>query len=252
MSNTVHAICKHRRVGRAVSKTVLLLMADFASDDGTGIWASKPNMAADLEISETAVRDAIRHLMAEGIISEVGQRKHQNGYTVEYRIDLARVSALPVTRENAPVLTPASPAPLRQTHPTPTPPAPQDLRETQVNHHRTIIEPPEGNTPAEQVTRKPPKRASALPENWVPSDRNLADARSRNFTDEEIHEQAAAFRDHHLARGTTFKDWDAGWRMWLGNARRFARPAAARNARARSAHDVMLAGFQSAALRDRS
>lgn len=117
MSNTVHAICKHRKVGRAVSKTVLLLMADFTSDDGTGIWASKPNMAADLEISETAVRDAIRHLMVEGIISEVGQRKHQNGYTVEYRIDLARVSALPVTRENAPVLTPASPAPLRLPHP---------------------------------------------------------------------------------------------------------------------------------------
>lgn len=250
MSNTVHAICKHRKVGKPMAKTVLLLMADFASDDGTGIWASKPNMAADLEVSETAVRDAIRFLIAERIIVEIGQRKHQNGYTVEYRIDLQRICELPATRENAPILTPTPAAPLRHTHPTPTPAAPQDLRQPQVNHPLTTIEPPESKEREGEAPVKSPKRASALPENWVPSERNLQDAKSRNFTDEEIDEQAAAFRDHHLARGTTFKDWNAGWRTWLGNARRFSRPAAARNPRPRSAHDVMLAGFQSAAMRD--
>lgn len=70
--------------------------------------------------------------------------------------------------------------------------------------------------------RSPPKRACALPPDWVPSDRNIADAHSRNFTDQEIRHEAERFRDFHLAKGTTFKDWDAGWRTWLGNARKFA------------------------------
>lgn len=95
--------------------------------------------------------------------------------------------------------------------------------------------------------RKPQRRACLLPPDWVPSDRNLADAQARNFTDEEIHEQAAAFRDYHLARGTAFKDWDAGWRTWLGNARSFGRTAATRNTRPRSAHDGLFDAFQRAA-----
>lgn len=32
------------------------------------------------------------------------------------------------------------------------------------------------------------------------------------------------FRDHHTARGTTFRDWDAGWRTWLRNAKKFSQP----------------------------
>lgn len=76
----------------------------------------------------------------------------------------------------------------------------------------------------EKPSEKPkPKvrRAVALPQGWVPSEKNLADARKRNFTDGEIDHEASQFRDHHHARGTTFKDWDAAWRTWLGNARKF-------------------------------
>lgn len=94
---------------------------------------------------------------------------------------------------------------------------------------------------------KKPSRAIALPADWVPSARNLSDARGRNFTEDEIHEQSVAFRDYHLARGTAFKDWDAAWRTWLGNARRFDRASGPRNAGHRSPHDVMLSGFQRAA-----
>lgn len=242
MSNTVFSLCKFRKVGSPTRKAVLLLMADFASDDGSGIWASKPNMAADLELSETALRDAIRALIAAGLIREVGTRRHQNGFTVEYLIDLKAVSALPLTRENVPVLTPAAAAPLRQPHHTPTPAAPQDLRQAHPNHPLTTIEPPEDT--------KRTRRAVALPPNWTPSERNLSDAKARNFTDEEIDEQAAAFRDHHHARGTTFKDWDAGWRTWLGNARRFGSRSPARHPRPSSAHDQLFGAFQRAAGRD--
>lgn len=80
-------------------------------------------------------------------------------------------------------------------------------------------EEPKGSS--KKPARSPPSRACRLPPDWVPSDRNLEDARARNFTDQEIRNEADRFRDYHLAKGTAFRDWDAGWRTWLGNASKF-------------------------------
>ncbi|WP_456389015.1 hypothetical protein [Profundibacter sp.] len=76
--------------------------------------------------------------------------------------------------------------------------------------------------PVEKSPDKPkPKRATALPENWVPNDANVAHALGKNLTHEDIANEAGKFRDHHLAKGTTFKDWNAGWRKWVGNSIKF-------------------------------
>lgn len=69
---------------------------------------------------------------------------------------------------------------------------------------------------------KKPSRKCRLPDGWVPSDRNISDAQAKNFSFEEIQNEAARFRDHHAAKDTTFANWDAGWRTWIGNARKFA------------------------------
>lgn len=73
----------------------------------------------------------------------------------------------------------------------------------------------------EPPPKKPVKRACAIPENWVPNQKNIDHALSKNFTEQEIENEAANFRNHHLARGTKFKDWDAGWRTWISNAIKF-------------------------------
>lgn len=83
-----------------------------------------------------------------------------------------------------------------------------------------------------------------LPDGWVPSDRNIADAEARNFTSREIDENAERFRNHHHAKGTRYRDWDAAWRTWLGNARRFSAP---RHAGPSGGHSALLAGFHRAA-----
>lgn len=88
--------------------------------------------------------------------------------------------------------------------------------------------------------QKPRRKAVALPDGWVPSQKNIDDAYNRGFSDADIRSEAEAFRDYHLARGTTFKDWNAAWRTWLGNARKFAK---ARPAASRGGHDALMAGF---------
>lgn len=70
-------------------------------------------------------------------------------------------------------------------------------------------------------SRKARRPEVPLPDDWVPSERNLSDAAARNFTAQRIAHEADQFRNYHLARGSRFRDWDAAWRTWLGNAGRF-------------------------------
>lgn len=72
--------------------------------------------------------------------------------------------------------------------------------------------------PAKPRRRKPDVD---LPEGWVPSDKNRQDAIEQNFTEEQIDHEAARFRDHHHSKQSRFRDWDAAWRTWIGNARKF-------------------------------
>lgn len=83
---------------------------------------------------------------------------------------------------------------------------------------------PEPYKKEEDLADKPPpkKRACQLPEGWVPSDKNVSDAEAKGFSETEIENEADRFRDFHTAKGSTFKCWDAAWRTWLGNARKFA------------------------------
>lgn len=62
-------------------------------------------------------------------------------------------------------------------------------------------------------------RAVKFPENFIVTDqiRELAKQRGWPALDAELE----AFRDFHVSRGSTFKDWEAAFRTWLRNSRRF-------------------------------
>jgi hypothetical protein len=51
------------------------------------------------ELGETTVKRTIRDFLKEGILVETGSRGCKNGFTVVYRIDLAKVEALELTAE---------------------------------------------------------------------------------------------------------------------------------------------------------
>lgn len=98
MSNHLISLAYKRDVRTSMRKAVLVLMADKASDDGSGIWAAKQTMADELCCSKQTVIDTIKGFIAEGIVQERGQRPSPNGYTVEYCLNVAAIEALPLVK----------------------------------------------------------------------------------------------------------------------------------------------------------
>ena len=76
----------------------MVLLADKASDDGSGIWASKQRMADELCASNSTVLNTIAGLIADGLLEQSGTRKCANGFTVEYTIIVDALEAVPVVR----------------------------------------------------------------------------------------------------------------------------------------------------------
>lgn len=220
MSNLVTSTAMLRKVGSPLRKAILMYMADRASDDGSGIWSSKSNMAADLETSRRTVQREIKAMIEMGIVCEVGNRDCKSGFTVEYAINLDALTALDGTRDTQSPVTPCHP----MGRPPVTPP-----RDT-LSHKPPIepsLNPPLVNQdlfPTDHPPkRKAPAKACQMPDGWVPSERNIQDAIDRNFSKQEIDNEADRFRDYCQANGKAYKNWDAGWRTWLGNARKFSR-----------------------------
>lgn len=97
MSNQVTSICVQHRFGSASRKHVVCYLADKASDDGTGIWCSKTTIARDTELSQSTVKRVISGLLRDGLILKVGERKCSHGFTIEYRLNLEKISDLTPT-----------------------------------------------------------------------------------------------------------------------------------------------------------
>ncbi len=138
MSNECVTIAQKRRVGSATKKSVLIYLADRASDDGSGIWTSKAHIAADTELSKRSVQNAMNEFEAMGLLVRVGRKPCKNGFTFEYRLALDVLLTLPSTREE----TGAGDSPVQEIHLTGAGDSPHGVQEIHPNHPITIQEPP--------------------------------------------------------------------------------------------------------------
>lgn len=156
MSNHLISEVYRRQVGNIARKAVMVLLADKASDDGSGIWASKQRMADELGASRQTVISTIKTLIADGLIREVGERRCLNGFTVEYAIDVDVLRALPVVKshEDNPSKDLTRQAPLRVKELDATRQAP--LRDPSKDLTQTLLNPPEPKK------SKPALRAAVL------------------------------------------------------------------------------------------
>jgi len=114
MSNLVSNFIQTKKVGSSTKKAILMYMADKASDDGSGVWVSKKNMCADLELSVRALQINIKLLLMYEFLIESGRKKCKNGYTIDYTINLEAFNICKSTRQ-----TPALDAPPQEMHPSP-------------------------------------------------------------------------------------------------------------------------------------
>lgn len=67
---------------------------------------------------------------------------------------------------------------------------------------------------------KPPKRASQIQIDFYPDEVGIGYAEQRRIS---LAVELESFRNHHQAKGSTFKDWQAAWRTWCDKAVEFGR-----------------------------
>lgn len=67
------------------------------------------------------------------------------------------------------------------------------------------------------------KTAKSLPHNFTPS-ATIQETFQDKYPELNYQETLEAFIDHHTAKGSRFKDWDAAFRTWCRNAKRWSAP----------------------------
>lgn len=207
MSNHIISMAYKRDLRTAMRKSVMILLADKASDDGSGIYASKQTMADELCCSKQTVIDTIKGFVTEGLLEETGQRRNVNGFTVEYGIVVAALEAVPLVgchaarQSNSQTGQPAEP--VKETKGTGQPAGPKPSKNPQVKHTDC---------------------ARALPDDWKPALFGPK-TKSREVVDGwppgELESQVEHFVAHHRSKGSKFKDWQDAWSTWVLTSRRF-------------------------------
>ena len=202
-----------------------LALADHADDDGTSIYPSVKKLAAKTRQSERTVQYQLRRMEASGWLLRVGHGNGGRSQTTEYRISplwLKGAEIAPIEKGANDDIKGATDdtkgCNLEQERVQPVAPA--------NNRHRTIKE-PSVTVIGAGAQKREPSRATVLPDGFAPNETAVAMAAELGLN---LAAELAAFKDHHAANGSTFKDWQAALRTWLRNAARFARRDAGRGA----------------------
>lgn len=95
MSGKIVGLVFRKRIGGAAIKAVLAYCAERADEKGCGVWVAKTTMAAAVEMDRATVYRAVTSLVNAGLLRAVGKRRHPNGETIEYDLDLVKLAALP-------------------------------------------------------------------------------------------------------------------------------------------------------------
>ena len=198
-----------------------LALADHASDDGTRIFPSVKALAGKTRQSERTVQYQLRRMEELGWLSVVGHGNGGRSMAREYQISLDWIKGAEIapfqkgaTDDIKGATTGIKGCNLTQERVQPIAPA--------NNHHRTIIE-QSLNHHGEAAVAGPEKTATrncTLPENFDPDETAIKLAKETGVS---VATELPAFIDHHTANGTTFKNWQAAFRLWLRNSAKFAK-----------------------------
>lgn len=90
-------------MGGSTRKALAVRLADFADDEGRGIWPSVDRLAEETELSVRTVQRLLADFVNEGILILVKKASGRPGEANRYDFDLDRLFAAPAAKENNPV-----------------------------------------------------------------------------------------------------------------------------------------------------
>lgn len=237
-------------------KLVLQALADHADHDGTKVFPSIGLIAWKTGYNERQVRRLIRSFEERGILAREDSGLGGRGKTTHYRIVFEALPKRPpydpkkadiiasafddnnpdiqesafikgnpdifmspfieeVVEENPDILN-TNPGHFEHQNPDilntkgDIAMSPEPSLEPSKNRQRTVI------------GEKSPKRATSVPETYEPTPTQFQWAWEKHGLQQfEVEDETEQFLNHHRAKGSVMKDWDAAWRTWMGNVRKF-------------------------------
>lgn len=228
MSWKVQALVSERVCGGMSRKMILINMAARANDDGTGVYASLPTMAAWCEVDARTIRRVIRSIEQDGLAEIVGQRDCKNGYVHEWSLNLEAIAALPLVKDelqerrkinaerkrtpdikSARTLSPPGP----DAPPDITPPRTQSPVTPDIMSAKSILEPTSSSKKARERKPKPPRHP--IPSDWEPSQALIDFASEHGYSEHEARFIGHKVVTHFHASGECRPGWDATYRNWV-------------------------------------
>ena len=169
------------------------ILMRYADKDTHKAFPSRKTLAGRLRCSAASVDRASMELIDAGLLSK--EQRHNN--------------SLVYTLHSSPVQTPI------------------------ITHDDTLSSPVQTaivtGDDLTRTTKQEPKndiakKATRMPTDWQPSP-EVQDTFSQKWPSLSFFAELEAFTDHHTAKGSTFKDWDAAFRSWCRNAVKWQTPA---------------------------
>lgn len=217
------------------TKFVLMALADWADDNGVNCYPSIYELSEYMTCSERTVQRLLRELEEGGWIAVVGNA-NGGGSSRHYALNVSKLEAVAEVEharreaekerrrrdrkndaanpfnQGCQFVTPVNLSPVTTTTSRgDTCVTPSTIDPPKI-HQRSVI----GAGAPKNV--KATGRATILPGDFWPNE--AAEQMARDFG-LSLADQLAAFQDHHSAKGSTFKDWQAAFRTWLRNSQRF-------------------------------
>jgi pyocin large subunit-like protein len=200
-----------QRMARPAEKLVLWALAEHASEDSGTCW---PSLAAVVEftgLDRKTVIGALAALTGAGLIADTGERKGRTQQVKVYRLGLETVPKKePLgARERVPK---AERYQERNS-------TGNGSKESQKRDTEPVREPnpqKSSTSSGSRVTRK-----TRLPEHFEPVMAGKTAAIVDAWPPGKLEDELDAFRDHHTATAKTSADWQASWRTWVANRKRW-------------------------------
>lgn len=229
MSWKVQALVSERICGGMSRKMILINMAARANDDGTGVYASLPTMAAWCEVDARTIRRVVRSIEIDRLVKVVGQRECKNGWVNEWVLDLDAIAALPLVkdeladrrkinaqRERTPDIKSArtlSP-PGHEAPPGVMSPRTQSPVTPDIMSAKSIQESKPSSSKKERA-RKPKPSKHPIPPDWTPSQALIDYAAEHGYSEHEARFIGHKVVTHFTATGEHRPGWDATYRNWV-------------------------------------